>query len=575
MAYITPNSTVRFHQNIPLDNTYDHTLYFSSLNEQETYFSYRNQNDPSQSRVKYQLDNYSYQRHTRDSIRVGLPIENIVNCSYMSFKNTSFENKWFYAFITNLEYVNNNTTIVYYEIDVMQTYVINDVTFDQCYIERQHTVSDNIGDNTIPENLELGEYTYQDFGLLNTPGNEGCYLVIAATFSGSYDALEDSYTFTDAEGEYACGIYTGVHLNIFAYQNVGGWYYANKFLIDATNQNKSDGIVNVFMLPKDFFIVDPVTNAPVLTSDHAKQSSYPFVKGTSWTYNGHVCKNNKMYTYPFTLFHIDNGQGNCADYRWEFFNTNNAVLNVYYSGSSSPEMVVIPVNYNGVQYNYNEKLVINNFPQCAYAIDSYLAWLAQNNTKWNISMGGTIAGTVLGAAGFAGSLMANISDNIAGYLIEQHGISNEGYPGPRPIKNVGVGVGSLIAGGTKVLSLLAEKKVASTMPAQAKGSESNIANIAMDNFGYHTYNVHLRPEYAKIIDDYFTRYGYAIHQNAVPELCARTRFTYIKTVDCTINANMPNEYSQKIVSIMNNGITFWNDKQHIGNYEIANEVWPG
>ena len=80
---------------------------------------------------------------------------------------------------------------------------------------------------------------------------------------------------------------------------------------------------------------------------------------------------------------------------------------------------------------------------------------------------------------------------------------------------------------------------------------------------------------ARCIDDFFTRYGYAIHQNAVPNLCARTRFTYVKTVDCTISGNLPNNYSQQIVDIMNNGITFWNDKTSVGNYEIANNIISG
>lgn len=567
MAYIAPDSTIRFHKNIVLDNTYDHTYYFDSITAQNDFFSDKS---IGTGKVLFELDNYSYQRHTSNSIRIARPASAVMNCSYISFKNSSFENKWFYAFLTDYEYVNNSTTIIYYEIDVMQTFMF-DIEWKQCYIERQHTITDNIGDNLIPESLDLGEYQYVDFGLLETD-TSAYKLVIAATFTGTYDQLNDTYTFTDAGGDTYGGIYSGVYPNVFSYQTVGGWYLANKFLIDATVQNKSTGIVSVFMLPSDFFYYDTLTNTYRLNSN-AKESVFPLVKGTNWLYDNHVCKNNKLYTYPYTLLSVDNGQGNCANFRWEYFTTNDAVLKVYYTGNSSPELVCIPVNYNGLTNNYNERIIINNMPQCAYAIDSYLAWLAQNNTKWNISMGGTIAGTLLGSASFLGSAVANVTDNVANYLLEQHGIS--GINNSRAIGNVGMGVGSLIAGGTKVASLLAEKHVASTMPAHASGTEANVANVATHNFGFRAYNVHVRPEYARIIDDYFTRYGYAIHQNAVPNLCARTRFTYVKTVDCTIEAEIANEYTQKIVSIMNNGITFWNDKSSIGNYEDPNTIISG
>ena len=36
--YIEPNSNIKIYHNVPLDNTYNHTLYFSSLAEQNTYF---------------------------------------------------------------------------------------------------------------------------------------------------------------------------------------------------------------------------------------------------------------------------------------------------------------------------------------------------------------------------------------------------------------------------------------------------------------------------------------------------------------------------------------------------------
>ena len=543
MAYIQPNSTIRFHKDIPLDNTYDHTLYFDTLSEQTTYFS---DTSLASGKILLSLDNYSYQRHTKNSIRVAVQMETIVNCSYMSFKNTSFENKWFYAFITDMEYINNSTTEVFYEIDVMQTYFF-DYELEQCFVERQHTISDNIGDNTVPESLELGEYVYTDFGMLeSTASSTGSYkLVIAATFTGVYSQIDDEYTFTDSGGDTYGGLYSGVYPNVFSYETVGGWYLANKFLIDATAQNKSSGIVGIFMLPLDFFSYNVGTGEYTLNAN-AKQSVFPLIKGTNWTYDNHYCKNNKLYTFPYSLLTVDNGQGSSANYRWEFFSTTNAVLRVYYTGNSSPELVCAPDNYNGLTTNYKERIIINNIPQCAYAIDSYLAWLAQNNTKLNISMLSSVVGGIA---------------NVAGGLING-----------RIQSAVSSGVSAI----TTIGQILAERHVASTMPAHAEGTEANVANMSTHNFGFRAYSAHIRPEYAKIIDEYFTRFGYAINRNTVPNQCARTRFTYIKTIDCTIIANLPANYMKQIVNNYNNGITFWKDHAHVGDYSYEdNSVISG
>ena len=60
--YIEPNSNITIYHNVPLDNTYNHTLYFSNLAEQNTYF-HANQNI-----IKYNLTAQSYQRVVKGSI---------------------------------------------------------------------------------------------------------------------------------------------------------------------------------------------------------------------------------------------------------------------------------------------------------------------------------------------------------------------------------------------------------------------------------------------------------------------------------------------------------------------------
>ena len=98
--YIAPGTAVRLLRNIPLDSTYNHTIYFGSRSAQTSYFS---------SMAKYSLNEYTYQRVKRGVIRVGIVADNLYDCNYVMFQNSNFGSKWFYAFIKSVEYVNNET----------------------------------------------------------------------------------------------------------------------------------------------------------------------------------------------------------------------------------------------------------------------------------------------------------------------------------------------------------------------------------------------------------------------------------------------------------------------------------
>ena len=124
--YIQPQTNIKLLHNVPLDTTYDHTIYFESASAQTSYFS---------GLVKYNLTNYSYQRVKKGVARVGVKSDNLYDCNYMMFQNSAFGTKWFYAFITSVEYVNNETSDVFFEMDVMQTWFF-DFELEHCFVER-------------------------------------------------------------------------------------------------------------------------------------------------------------------------------------------------------------------------------------------------------------------------------------------------------------------------------------------------------------------------------------------------------------------------------------------------------
>ena len=87
--------------------------------------------------------------------------------------------------------------------------------------------------------------------------------------------------------------------------------------------------------------------------------------------------------------------------------------------------------------------------------------------------------------------------------------------------------------------------------------------------------VSCRYEYIKRIDNFFTAFGYAIGETQTPNRHARSRFTYVQTLNANIGGNLPADDAQFIANCYNKGIRFWADKNNVGNYTIANTPLGG
>lgn len=147
MAYIAPNTDIYFLEKILLKPNYEHTYYFANIQDQQSFFN---------SKIKYIKGTQSYQRVSAGSLRVEMTVEEAYQVNYIMFKNTSFENKWFYAFILGDPiYINNNTVEFNYQIDIMQTWMF-DYEIKPCYIQRNHTSTDVVGENIEDEGLSTG-----------------------------------------------------------------------------------------------------------------------------------------------------------------------------------------------------------------------------------------------------------------------------------------------------------------------------------------------------------------------------------------------------------------------------------
>lgn len=519
--YIQPNSDLYLLNNVPLDDTYDHTLYFASASAQSSYFL---------GRRKYSLTGQSYQRVNKGVARVGVLADNLYDVNYIMFRNTAFGTKWFYAFVKKIEYVNNNCSDVYYEMDVLQTWHF-DYNLDDCFVVRQHTTTDNIGDNINPEPLAIPECVTNGYHTV-TYGQEGFGLSDMAVIIAIVD------TNNETSGTLYDGIYGSAQL--FAYSDTD---------IDGINAKvneyvqKPDAIIGMYMLPEKIIAGGIPSDHQIKIGSRARQLSATLdTISTSDTLNGYKPKNNKLYTYPYNFIQVDDGLGSTLPLRYEFFSNHTARVLVEGTITQPVSIVLRPYNYKNSQSGSaatyptlnTEMISLGNFPLCSWNVDSYQAWVAQNTLP--IVIGG--AKTVGGIIGQA------LTGNIGGAIMTAF----EGVTGP-----------------------MQQDYQASIAADQSRGSLSNGGpNVASGKCNFFWARMSVPASVAVSIDDFFTRFGYAMNRLTTPNRSARPHWNYVKTAGCTVTGSVPADDMRKICGIYDVGVTWWKNPAEIGNYSLDN-----
>ena len=522
MSYISPNTDIVLCKDVPLDNSYDHTVTFANLSAQQTYFA---------SKAFKTLTANSYQRTMSGHLRIECSMAEAVQCNYMYFKNTSFENKYFYAFITGWEYVNNITTEITYELDVFQSFH-SDMHIKACFVEREHSNTDAIGENLVPEGLEQGEYILMESNNVSPTDISG-YISASACIL-MFCTFNDDSECTDYNGGLINYCYTALNVVVKTTLND-----LNTFLTKVINKKGSlDGIVASYMCP--FTPLSPSAYASsVVTWNTAIQKGYS-------TLNGYTPKNNKLFTSPYYTMRI-RSDVDSNEYPYEYFSGDYCNFDLIGIFMPEPCLIFIPKNYkrNGTTHDAQRRtemrMTISNFPQVALSSDVYKVYLAQNAASLRASIG---AKYVERAKSFANQLG---NGSIAG----------------------AVGEGASIASDIELI--LAQMEDIKIKPPELNGTQTSLNDYAIGAKNFYVDKLSIRAEFARIIDDYFNMFGYATHKVKAPNVTGRPHWNYVKTKGIVLDvANAPQPYVQKLQNCFNRGITFWHNPSEVGDYTLDN-----
>lgn len=524
-----PDGEVKILKGVPLDLNYINTIYFASSGAQSAYFS--------------GLQKYGYTRlyYIRETARVQVPItaDSLFDCNYLMYRNQQYVDKWFYAFIKQVYYINDNTCEIEFELDVLQTWAF-DYQIKPSFIERNHTVTDVIGDNDVAENLDIGTYIQYQVDKCTDMGNMFS-VVMFSTF--------DVHTLQSAGGSLNGGSYSALERTVigqFSLDNNGNaaWVAdARTAIADIVNNHADlvDGVVAIVIVPTAF------ENYSLLYWRFNKLSSIP----------NYTVRNKKLFTAPFYAIYVSDGSGSGKMYAPDkFAQISGATGDISFQLRSdlAPSQTVIaqPQYYKSTAAlqteTETEAIFMTGFPQAAWVSDAFKQYLAQNQTNLGIT-------TAIG-----------LGQIVAGAITT---VVSEGAAAP-------IGIGMITGGISTVAGLVADLNDKSKRPPEVHGNVTGTAYMRMGKKTFIAY--HLMPdlEHLKIIDDYFDMYGYAIHEVGVPNISSRPHWNYVKLQNANIipaaGSGVNAADLKKIADIFNRGVTFWKNGSEVGDYTLNNTV---
>lgn len=548
---------------VPLDPTYEHTIYQRNVSSQFSTFS---------PYIKRTFPANSYQRVNKNSLRIATQAEKVYDCNYLIFRNSSFGTKYFYAFITEVNYINDNTTEIVYEIDVMQTYYF-DFKLNSVFVEREHTLTDNVNENFIDEGIAVSDYMVEN--VVNKYYN---YLESTLTNSLMYIYVwfvpNGDRTFQSIANHNGDGEVTG----LVSMTSTGRGHFSSGYYIGCDNiqepvQGTSASLQTLTAKNVGKIIMELIDAGCTITAIQL----VPGIMPTNWSQvalsenqsfsdnlgHNYTPKNKKLLKYPYKKILVSNNVGAFKEYKWESFGTTSgqgwkvASFNITYTRMPKGFSHCYPTDYAGL--TVENGLTLDVFPTYTWSEDSFATWWAQNGSSALFSL---VTGSIT-------STLNTIVSSAGGDFSQAMGIQR------------GFGAAS------NLLNFASNLIKADDTPDAGRGEiGGNISTVAENRIGFSYYALGIRPEEARVIDDFFSMYGYKIGRVKRPNIYAsaeaslRPVWNYIKTRNCTLagtnvhttdsNIGMPATAEKKVCEIFDNGITFWLNISSVGQYTLDN-----
>lgn len=595
-----PLSATQLHlkKGIPFQSDYKHTRWFTSRSQQTTWFSNRT-NVASFSNMTFQRD--------KDITFVNIPlhIDELREVNYLMFQNTHYGNKWFYCFVTKLEYANVRLTRVHFKLDVVQTWMF-DMDFKPSFVVREHRPLWNSDGspviNTIDEGLNYGT-DYETVSITNhKPFGDVFFLVIvckSAVHTGAgvtqNNAINPSMNGTPQPLTYYVQPFriaqggSIVQPNIqVSSRPVNSPDILETLRLIFSMDNMVNNVASLYITDyigddsvtydssSDTVTFSPSTNYSVATINDGEEEietvavrnieSYDTMTmnlGSKYSGVPSVTE-SKLLMYPYTVFVLDDFKGNRIELKPEYINGNNILLKVKGSMGTFNKTTYHVDNYltRGInESNRNivgiENAIINNNPNDLPIVNDFLSAFLQGNRNSILTQ--------------LKSISTNSIHNALGNLV--------GLGSGLAYRNPTASLNSTVAFSQTAHNYQLDIEAVNSKLSDIANVPANLSSMGGNTqfeYGNNYHGVYLikkqiTPEYKKRLTDYFNMFGYKTNEVKIPNFRTRMYWNYVQTKGCTILGDFNNEDINELKNVFDNGITLWHTDD-IGNYSLNNEV---
>lgn len=524
--WVEPNGKVIILSGVPVDPTQTDVPWFASAGAQESFF--KGFTLKTYSKVSFMRVNTSVPQsaqgntgspRTASTIRVPTNAAELYSANYLMFQNTSYSNKWFYAFVETVNPLSDNATEITYQIDDMQTWQF-DFTVGACPLKREHI---DVGHDVIGANVEPEPFTCNKITAFK--GVISCKPKICALVTTNGEG-------TEAAEPYKYGSFVaGCEVKVMD----AGTASLKTFLNEYVASKNMSAIITMYSF------LEPLANVvtiPLKMLEFVGRGSFG---GQTW--DGGGLKNKKIFTSQFINYVISTVDGELHEFDPEGFGQVDATISI--NPSSYPWLKVLD-------------------PQNYYALSSDTQ-IAQVSHRKGISLGITIP---FGGTSWATDLDVAVSKGILKVAAAAlTGGSAGGFLG---------GMSHAFAAG-----LRSEGEILATnanpMRSQGVGGDYSATQGAefveglSAGAGIH-FGVNAIPStQAQEIDQFFTYFGYATNDVAVPngvqhgDPLRRPIFNYVQTDGCIFSdCSCPADSASNIKKIFDKGVRLWHDPTKIG-----------
>lgn len=537
----------------------------SDLKNVQSYASRAEQISTIQGLLSYKYEHINIIRRDSDLILKGVN-EDLTQCNYLMYQNKDISNKWYFAFIDNIQYNSLNSVIISHTIDVWQTYQF-DITYYKNLILRAHVAksSDTVGRWLAPEPINVAPEFERKHNVFNDLSWTPQYVLhstsvynpntkkyeykgngMGATLSAEYGIFVDS----DADVQkvvknYGRDTMSDV-LSDYGDRNKTFWDNISNWLDDLLDSEKNsdskwqaitgasslaqlqdhrDELIGLYAIPS---WVHDGSNKYATNAITSKSVSVTLP--TSTLACGYAPRNKKMLSSLCKAYLFYNENGFKLPLKPELFT----------SGSPSFTVKSTELSTNGFI------LQIGSYADYT-AKTNKISYRCENRLGYDANTGlDKVLNTLTSAVGVVNAIGSVASQAFAG--------------------NVGGAVQGAVGAvqqSINMIDALGQRGVNT-------GASGDIMSItekrAMPVFA----DVSPTEAQCRYIDDYLDVYGYAI--NEIGKISSymknRSNWNYIQVANCNIKVSAPNDDVNKLKQMFESGVTIWH--KNFGDYDQNN-----